>query len=140
MKLIEIFEKRTQYFKKFGEILNFSFLRTLLFTFQPLFATLPYFNPLVRNLSKTPSFFMPLCRMTYIIFLMPDLKFLNFLQVGKKSIRRAGSNFRVEKSEGVKMALEVSVVKNAHKRCATYGLSLKIYELQFSVHIQGTKN
>ena len=88
------------------------------------------FNPLVRNLSKTPLFFMPLCRMAYNIFLLQVLKFLNCLQVGKKSIRRAGSNFRVEKSEGVKRALEVSRVENACKRCGTYGLSLKIYELQ----------
>ena len=70
---------------------------------------------------------------------MHVLKFLNFLQVGKKSIRIAGSNFRVQKSEGVNFVLEVSGVKNDCKRCATYGLSLKIYELQFLGISRGLK-
>ena len=78
---------------------------------------------------------MPLCRMAQNIFLLHVLKFLNFLQVGKKSIRRAGSNFRVQKSEGVKIELEVTGAKNACKRSATYGFYYEIFVSQLSGHI-----
>ena len=84
------------------------------------------FNPLERAPSKKRPNFMIFCRMAQNIFLMKVLKFLNFLQVGKKSIRRAESNFCLQKSEGVKSALEVSRAKSDVKRCATYGLNLKI--------------
>ena len=76
-----------------------------------------------------------LCRMAQNIFLMKVLKKLNFLQVGKKSIRRAESNFRGQKTEGEILVLEVSGVQNGVKRCATHGFYTKIFVWQFSGHI-----
>ena len=64
---------------------------------------------------------MIFCRMAQNIFLMKVLKKWNFLQVGKKSIRRAESNFRGQKTEGQIFVLEVRGVKNGVKRHASYG-------------------
>ena len=84
----------------------------------------------MRKLSKERPNFIIFCRMAQNIFLMKVLKELNFLQVGKKSIRRAESNFCLQKSEGVKLALEVSRAKNGVKRCGKHGLNTKFCELQ----------